>query len=92
MQKEEVELECLIREMKEAKLSARRKKPNFLQSLLPRRLQLTRPRRMNEWFAADKRTFLDQLPAMESKRGKHLHDSKARSKELEDLHTQIRKH
>jgi hypothetical protein len=47
---------------------------------------------MNEWFAADKRTFLVQLLAMESKYGKYLHDNKARFKELEDLHTQIRKH
>jgi hypothetical protein len=84
MQEEEVELECLIREMKEAKPSARRKKPNFLQSLLPRRLQLIRPRRMDAWFTVDKRTF---LPAMESKHGKYLHDNKASSKKLEDLRT-----
>jgi hypothetical protein len=40
-------------------------------------------------FAADKRTSLDQLSAMEGKYWKHLDDNK---KELEDLHTQIRKH
>lgn len=79
LQEEEEELERLIREMEDTEAKRLAK-------------QAAEKAAANK-FAADNRTYLDQLCAMEGKYGKHLYDNKTHSKkELEDLHTQIRKH
>jgi hypothetical protein len=76
-------LERLIREMEDAEAEREKKEVKRLAKQAAERAAANK-------FAADKRTSLDQLSAMEGKYWKHLDDNKTHSKK--ELHTQIRKH
>jgi hypothetical protein len=74
-------LERLIREMGDAEAEREKEEVKRLARQAAEKAAANK-------FAADKRTSLDQLSAMEGKYWKHSDDNKTHSKnELEDLHT-----